>query len=128
MSLLNTSVKVSVNGITYSVRAGQNLLSVLKEIRIDIPSACYFSKIRKNGWCGLCLVEIDECDNLQTACTVQITGGMKIRTDSPEIVQARKENLELLFKKHYKESVCAECIWDGECDLHILAGQFGLDI
>ncbi len=117
------SVEVLVDDKKFRTINGQKLLGLLKENKINIPSPCHDLNIESNGFCGICVVEIEGLDALQKACTVEVSDGMVIRTNSPRVKTARKTNLALLFEKHYKEEKCANCIWDGDCSFHDLARE-----
>ena len=117
-------VKITINGKEYNVNAGDNLLEVIRANNIQIPSPCFKSERVKTGWCNLCLVKINGGDNLRLSCITKIEEGMTVNTETDSIVKSRKTNLESLFKEHYKEEQCNDCIWDGGCELHILAGEY----
>ncbi len=122
-------VEITIDGQRVRAFKGRNLLEVIREMGIDIPSACYRSdgtdgqrKIR----CKLCLVELDGRVNPVTACTETVKGRMVVSTNTPRLKEARRTNLRDLFGKHYDPKNCAACIWDGGCSLHSLAEQFGI--
>jgi len=50
--------------------------------------------------CQLCLVEIEGIDGLPTACTTDVTEGMVVQTDTPQVQEKRRENLTKLLLTH----------------------------
>ena len=71
----------------------------------------------------MCLVEIEKTSKLQTACTVPVTEGMVVRTDSEMVRQARKSMLELLLANHPLD--CPVCDAGGECELQDMTFKYG---
>lgn len=124
---MNNLITVTINGKNVSCANGQNILELIRDIGVDIPAPCYHPPDTPKIHCRLCLVRIKGKNGFQTACHCKAEDGMQIATDSPQITEARKSNLKALFDKHYRESVCEDCIWAGDCELHQLARHFGLD-
>jgi len=50
--------------------------------------------------CQLCLVEIEGMDGLSNACTTDVTEGMVVQTNTPQIQEKRRENLTKLLLTH----------------------------
>jgi NADH-quinone oxidoreductase subunit G len=71
----------------------------------------------------MCLVRIEKMPKLQTACTVPITDGMVVITDSPEVAQARKSTVEILLGNHPLD--CPVCDAGGECELQDMTFRYG---
>ncbi len=121
-------MKISINGKMITALEGQNLLDVIKENQIKIPSPCHHSDQQKKLICQLCVVEIEGQKKLQTACSKKAENGMVIWTDSARIDQTRKKNLHALFTQHYNKEVCDDCIWDSGCELHSLAQKYQINL
>src|SRR5438552_8906732 len=60
---------------------------------------------------------------LQTACTVPITDGMIVTSESDEVKQARKATIELLLGNHPLD--CPVCDAGGECELQDMTFTYG---
>ena len=116
-----TYVTITVDGRELQANEGENLLELLRRNRIEIPAPCYHGSSDRPLRCRLCLVHIGGREQLETACTVFVYNGMTVLTQSSAIEAARRRNLRDLFKQHYKEQTCADCIWNGGCELHELA-------
>lgn len=114
---------ITINGKELQADDGKLILDVAREAGHDIPTFCYHAKLSKLGSCRMCLVEIEGMRKLQPACVTPVMDGMKIHTESPDVVQARKAQLEFLLINHPLD--CPVCDQAGECDLQDLTYKFG---
>jgi NADH-quinone oxidoreductase subunit G len=73
----------------------------------------------------MCLVEVEKMPKLQTACTLVATEGMVVKTDTPQVRQARKGMLEFLLTNHPLD--CPVCDKGGECELQDMVFRYGAD-
>lgn len=90
---------------------------------IKIPILCHDKKLKPFGACRMCLVEVEQMKGRQIpACTTPVTDGMIIRTDTPDIIKARKLVLELLLLNHPLD--CPVCDKGGDCDLQNLTYDY----
>src|SRR5436309_10477746 len=94
------TVTITVDGKSIVAPAGTLLIEACKAVGIEVPSFCYYPGLSLQAACRLCLVRIEKMPKLQTACTVQITDGMVMTTESDEVRQARKSMIELLLGNH----------------------------
>ena len=95
-----------------------NVLSVIRNADIDIPTLCYHSELSVYGACRLCTVE-DERGKTFASCSEPPRDGMVIYTNTPRLMKYRKMILELLLAAHCRD--CTTCIKSGECHLQDLA-------
>jgi len=79
---------------------GAPLLEVLRKAGIYIPSLCYLEGLPPYGGCRMCLVEIEGARGLQLSCTTRVSDGMIVRTDTPEVLAARRAVLSLILANH----------------------------
>lgn len=117
---------IIINGKEYNATAGQSILEVLRENKIDVPALCFHPDLCVRANCRLCLVEIKGRDGLYTSCSTKIEDGMEISTESPSVIRARKINLELIFAQHREK--CKECIYRYNCELLRLAKKYEVNI
>jgi formate dehydrogenase major subunit len=89
---------IVINGREYGFENGQTILDVAKQNRIDIPTLCHLDGTHSRGSCNICVVEVKNEENLVPACSTKALHRMDIRTESPRVVSARKEKLELLLE------------------------------
>lgn len=90
---------------------------------IKIPILCHDKKLKPFGACRMCLVEVEQMKGRQIpACTTPVSEGMIIRTDTADIIKARKLVLELLLLNHPLD--CPVCDKGGDCDLQNLTYEY----
>lgn len=106
---------ITINKKKYKVRDGISIMQAARLKGIEIPGLCGHPDFPCKANCRVCVVEINGCDKLQTACSTKVKSGMIIKTDSEKVVKTRNMNLELIFAEHIE--TCAECIWRFQCKL-----------
>lgn len=92
--------QVVINGKTYSYEVEQTILILLRNIGIEIPALCYDERLHPASVCRLCLVKIKGSDHFHPSCRTNLTEGMEIETELPEIENYRRGILEMLAKKY----------------------------
>ncbi len=139
------TVKITIDDQVYEVPAGTNLVDAAKWIGNDIPVFCYHPKMKPVGMCRMCLVEmgsitkdratgevvLDDKGNpqirwfpkLQTACTSNVSDGLVIRTNTPQVEAARRNVIEFLLTSHPLD--CPICDKGGECPLQNQTLEYG---
>ena len=116
MSLIN----LTINGKAVAVEEGTNILEAAKKVNIKIPNLCYLH-IDDIGFdnscasCRVCLVNAD--GRLVPSCATLAKEGMKVQTNTPEIIEFRKGVVELLLSDHPQD--CYTCTKCGSCGLQI---------
>ena len=132
-------IALMIDGKQVSVPAGTLIVNAARQIGIDIPVFCYHPKMEPVGMCRQCLVEVGRpvidratgqplMENgqvkigfgpkLETACTVPVTEGMVVLSQSDKARASQKENLEFLLTSHPLD--CPVCDKGGECPLQNL--------
>ena len=96
----------------------KNILSVIRDSGIDLPTFCYHSELSIYGACRMCSVETSRGEIIAT-CSEKPRDGLEIYTNSPRIRKYRKMILELLLSSHDKD--CTACERTGKCQLQTLA-------
>jgi NADH-quinone oxidoreductase subunit G len=117
------NVTITVDGKQVTAPAGTLLIEACKAVGIEVPSFCYYPGLSLQAACRMCLVRIEKMPKLQTACTVPITDGMVVTTESDEVKQARKSMIELLLGNHPLD--CPVCDAGGECELQDMTFKYG---
>jgi NADH dehydrogenase/NADH:ubiquinone oxidoreductase subunit G len=92
-------ITLTLNGLSVQVEKGSTLLEAAQFFGYPIPTLCHMEGLSPYGACRLCLVEIGEGERskLVSACTYPAQEGLRVRTASSRVVQARKMVLELLL-------------------------------
>ena len=116
-------VTITVDGKKLTAPGGTLLIEACKRVGIEVPAFCYYPGLSLQAACRMCLVEIEKMPKMQTACTVPITDGMVVTTESEKVKQARKSMLELLLGNHPLD--CPVCDAGGECELQDMTFKYG---
>jgi NADH-quinone oxidoreductase subunit G len=115
--------KVTINGKEFEVPKGARLIDVCREKGFDIPSFCYYADLALQASCRMCLVRIEKMPKLQTSCTITVTDGMIVTTQSEEIEKAQRGMNEFLLANHPLD--CPVCDRGGECELQEMSFDWG---
>lgn len=138
-------VTLTIDGVAVSVPKGTLVVDAAKKIGNDIPVFCYHPKLEPVGMCRMCLVEIGlpifdretgepvrNADGsvrlnfgkgLQTGCTVRVSEGMVVRTNTVPVDDAREDIIEFILTSHPLD--CPICDKGGECPLQNLTMEHG---
>jgi NADH-quinone oxidoreductase subunit G len=119
-----TDNKIKINGCEYLIENERNVLEIARKAGIDIPTFCYHSELSVYGACRMCLVEI-EGRGIVTSCSTPPEKGMVVWTNTREVRNIRKINLELLLANHERE--CTTCLKNGTCSLQKLSRTMGIE-
>lgn len=117
-------VAVNIDGKDIKVTKGTTILEAAKRIGIKIPTLCYHEDLCVAGICRICLVEVEDSNTLEAACSYSIYKPLRIKTHTPKIRRARKNVLELMLASHVGE--CYSCIRNNNCELQKLAMEYGI--
>jgi len=116
-------IKITINGKEITLEKAMTVLEAARSAGIKIPTLCYHEQLEKYGGCRLCLVEVEKMPRLQTACTLMVTDGMIVRTETEAIANVRRSTLEFLLINHPLD--CPYCDKAGECELQDLVEKYG---
>src|SRR5512144_2757787 len=116
-------ITVKINGKDIKLEKAVTVLEAARSAGIKIPTLCYHEQLEKYGGCRLCLVEVEKMPRLQTACTMMVTDGMVVRTETDAIADVRRGVLEFLLINHPLD--CPYCDKAGECELQDLVEKYG---
>ncbi|MDR2861869.1 MAG: (2Fe-2S)-binding protein, partial [Syntrophobacterales bacterium] len=99
------TIKVTINGNLYDGTQGETIRDVAKRNGIGIPVLCDRSQIDPFGSCRLCLVEQEKARYPVVACATPVFDGMVVNTDTEQIKELRKLDMELMFSNHFADCV-----------------------
>ncbi len=122
-------VNVTVDGVQVQVPAGSTILDAAEEAGVYIPTLCYMDMhevgmVNKPASCRICVVEVVGRRNLAPACATPVAEGMVVRTNTKNVLEARRTIMELLLSDHPKD--CLTCDKSGECELQELSERLGI--
>lgn len=116
-------ITVTINGQEIKLEKPVTILEAADMLGIKIPTMCHYPGLEVHGGCRICLVEVEKMPRLQTSCTLYVTDGMAVRTESEDIAKARKAMLEFLLINHPLD--CPYCDKAGECGLQDFTTKYG---
>ncbi len=116
-------VKIIVDGREHSVDDSITIIQACDSIGIQIPRFCYHEKLEIAGNCRMCLVEVEKSPKPVASCSINVTEGMVIKTESEVVKRAREGVMEFLLINHPLD--CPICDQGGECDLQDQAVKYG---
>ncbi|MHB1357710.1 MAG: [FeFe] hydrogenase, group A [Anaerolineae bacterium] len=115
---------VTIDGIKVEIDGQRNLLEMVRQVGIDLPTFCYNSELSVYGACRMCVIE-DTRGAVMSSCSTPPVDGMVIKTNTPRLMHIRKMMLELLLANHDRD--CTTCAKNGHCKLQELCERFGVD-
>jgi NADH-quinone oxidoreductase subunit G len=116
-------IKLTIDGRAVKAPPGTLVIDAAKRAGIEIPAFCYYEGLTLQAACRMCLVEVEKMPKLMTACTLPVAEGMVVRTETPQVAQARKYMLEFLLTNHPLD--CPVCDKGGECELQDMVFRYG---
>ncbi len=117
-------VHLTIDGKPVEVEEGTTILEAARKISIDIPTLCFLKDINENGDCRMCVVSVEGRRGLATSCIQKVEEGMVVKTNTPEVMSARKMVLDLTLSNHHRD--CLTCIRNGNCELQALAIKYNV--
>lgn len=94
------TISLTLDGIAVRVNKGTTVLEAAQIAGIYIPALCDDPDLEPTGDCRLCVAEIEGVPGLPTACTTLATEGMVIRTNTPQVNEARRTALQPILAEH----------------------------
>jgi NADH dehydrogenase/NADH:ubiquinone oxidoreductase subunit G len=101
---------------------GIQILEAARAAGLFVPTLCAHPSIRARGLCRVCLVEIEGQSKLQPACVTAVKEGLKVRTNTPAVLESVRFVLQLLRAKH--PDACATCDANNNCTFQDLIYRF----
>ena len=94
--LLKEDIVCTINGKKVCCPPESTILEAARGAGIDIPTLCYLKGLTPTGACGICAVEIEEDGErvIRRSCRVRAKDGMVIYTNTPAVIEFRKNQLK----------------------------------
>ncbi len=121
------TVKLTINGQEVAAPKGELLIEACEMNGVYLPRFCHHRGLTPQASCRMCVVRVDnpKIPKLQTACTMPVTDGMVVTTESKEVEETRAAMIEFLLSNHPVD--CPVCDRAGECELQDQTYGFGED-
>ena len=120
----NQTIKLKIDGTEVDVEKGKTILEAAQLAGIKIPTLCHDRRLIPFGACRLCVVQQKGKSELLPACFTPAKAGMEIITQSPEISESRKLQLQFILLNH--PMICPRCEKEGECTLQRFVYEYGV--
>ncbi|HEX6975665.1 MAG TPA: FAD-dependent oxidoreductase [Vicinamibacterales bacterium] len=98
-------VTLTIDGRNVEVEAGTTVLAAARALGIDIPTLCDVAGYEPVASCFVCAVQIEGRRTLSPACAMPVAPGMIVRTNTDDVIAARRMALELLLSDHAGECI-----------------------
>ncbi len=97
----NENITFTIDGTEVAVEQGQTVLAAAKKLGIWIPTLCHHDALEPQGACRLCLVEVEIQERRQfvASCAYPATQGLKVLTDTEDVLENRRIVAELLLAR-----------------------------
>ncbi len=118
-------VNIKINGIPVSAPKGSTILEAARIAGTEIPTLCFLKDINEIGACRICVVEVKGAKSLVASCVYPINEGMEVFTNTPKVIESRKQTLQLILSNHDRK--CLSCVRSGNCELQALCKYYGVD-
>ena len=116
---------ITLDGMAVEAREGQTILEVARAAGVYIPSLCFHPRVGQAGVCRVCAVEVEGARGLIMACITQVWNGMVVRTDTEQVLGARRMIVDSLLSDG--EHDCISCEMCGACELQDAAYRLGIE-
>ena len=96
-------ISLTIDGQPIEVPEGTTVLAAARAHGLTIPTLCDHPDLTPYGGCRLCMVEVAGARGPQASCTLPVSAGMVVQTESPALAAGRKTVLELLLSTYVAE-------------------------
>lgn len=120
--------RIEIDGQSYEVQGGDNLLSACLSLGLDLPYFCWHPALGSAGACRQCaIIQYKDADDqrgrLVMACLTPVADGLRVSLDADVAQKFRADNIELLMTNHPHD--CPVCEEGGECHLQDMTVMTG---
>ncbi|MEW6097147.1 MAG: formate dehydrogenase subunit alpha [bacterium] len=117
-------IELTIDGKTTQVKEGTTILQAAKSVGVKIPHLCYHKSLSPSSSCRICVVEVEGAKTLVASCSYMVSEGMKVKTNSERVLNARRLVVDLLLSNH--PSDCLACEKNSVCKLQEYAYELGI--
>jgi formate dehydrogenase beta subunit len=146
---MEEKIHLTIDGTEVEAERGCTVLRAAQSAGIYIPTLCYHPDLLPYGGCRLCIVEIENMRGFPTSCTTPATGGMVVKSNTPQLQELRRSFLQLILTEHPNACLtchrrercgpydiclrhvavterCVSCPKNGQCELQYLVDYIGI--
>ena len=94
-------IKLTIDNKKIETEEGSTILQAAEKSGISIPTLCYHEALTPIGSCRVCSVEVMRNGNssIITACDYPVAEGMRISTNSANVINARRMVRRLVWDR-----------------------------
>lgn len=113
----------TLDGKEIPFEPGQSIMNAALAAGQYIPHLCHHPEFKPHGSCKVCTVRVNGW--LSASCTTPAAKGAKVESNVPDIQEARRRIVQMLFIEgnHY----CPFCEKSGNCQLQGVAYHVGME-
>jgi iron-only hydrogenase group A len=115
---------LTIDNVGVTVPEGTTILDAARGAGIRIPTLCYLKDVQAIGACRVCLVEVEGARALVASCVMPVAEGMKVKTSTRRVREARRTVVELILSEH--DGDCQTCNRSEDCELQTMARELGI--
>jgi len=121
--------EIYIDGKTYQVEEGKNLLEACQSLGLELPYFCWHPALGSVGSCRQCAVilyqnEEDTRGRITMTCMTPVSEGQRLSLNNPKAEKFRASLIEATMTNHPHD--CPVCEEAGEChlqDMTLLSGH-----
>jgi heterodisulfide reductase subunit A2 len=94
-------IALTVDGKAVTVPVGATVLAAAEKAGLQIPTLCRHRGMLPSGSCRICMVRVEDArgGRLVASCAFPVSPGMNVRTDTEDVLEARRVIGELLLAR-----------------------------
>jgi len=93
-------ITITFDGREVKTTPGKMVLEAAIDAGVYVPYLCYHPGMKSYGACRMCVVSVEGQRGFPAACTLPVSDGMKVQTESGEVNDLRKSVMEMLIAEH----------------------------
>ncbi|MBF0379232.1 MAG: formate dehydrogenase subunit alpha [Desulfamplus sp.] len=94
---MNKKNIITIDNKKFAFETGETILEVAERNGIFIPTLCHLKRTTPTGACRVCVVEVKGAKDLVPSCATPASSGMVVKSESLEVIKARKNIIELML-------------------------------
>ncbi len=94
------TISLTINNQSVSVPENSTILDAARSLNIHIPTLCHLEGCETFTSCMICVVHEKKSDRLLPSCSVKVTEGMIVDTESERVRTAQRDTLDMLLSEH----------------------------
>lgn len=93
-------INLTIDDQKVQVTEGSTILDAANKLGIEIPTLCFLKDFSPSTSCMACVVKVNDSGTLIPSCATVALESMKVQSNIPQVLKARKTAIELLLSDH----------------------------